>query len=73
MQIKIFNIATWVIYLVVFNELINQNKFVIETDTHIKFIEYDKSKKIPYKATHVKNLMKKNQYFFLKINLYIFF
>jgi hypothetical protein len=53
--------------------LINQNKFVIETDTHIKFIEYDKSKKIPCKATHVKNLMEKNQYIFKKINLYNFF
>ena len=27
-----------------FNEFINQNKFVIETETHIKFIEYNKRK-----------------------------
>jgi hypothetical protein len=44
MKIKIFNIATWVIYIVMFNEFLYQNKFVtekhikfiIETDTHIK-------------------------------------
>ena len=47
MKIKISNIAARVIYLVMFNELFYQNKFVIEkhikfiikTDTHIKFIE----------------------------------
>jgi hypothetical protein len=47
MKIKISNIATRVIYLVMFNELLYQNKFVIEkhikfiieTNTHIKFIE----------------------------------
>ena len=47
MKIKICNIATRVIYLVVFNEFIYQNiflikkqiKFIIETDTYIKFIE----------------------------------
>ena len=47
MKIKISNIATWVIYLVMFNEFLYQNKFVIEkhinflieTNTHIKFIE----------------------------------
>jgi hypothetical protein len=47
MKIKISNIAIWVIYLIIFNEFLNQNKFVIEkhikiiieTDTYIKFIE----------------------------------
>jgi len=47
MKIKIFNIAIRVIYLVMFNYFLYQNKFVIEkhikfiieTDTHIKFIE----------------------------------
>ena len=47
MKIKISNITARVIYLVMFNELFYQNKFVIEkhikfiikTDTHIKFIE----------------------------------
>ena len=46
-KIKIYNIATRVIYLIIFNEPLYQNKFiiekhiifVIETDTHIKFIE----------------------------------
>jgi hypothetical protein len=46
-KIKISNIATRVIYLIMFNEPLYQNKFiiekhiifVIETDTHIKFIE----------------------------------
>ena len=47
MKIKISNIATRVIYLVMFNEFLYQNKFIIkkhikfiiETTTHIKFIE----------------------------------
>jgi len=47
MKIKIFNVAIPVIYLIVFNEFLNQNKFVIEkhikflieNETHIKFIE----------------------------------
>jgi hypothetical protein len=47
MKIKISNITARVIYLVMFNELLYQNKFVIEkhikfiieTDTHIKFIK----------------------------------
>jgi hypothetical protein len=46
-KIKIFHIATRVIYMVMFNKFFYQNKFVIEkhikfiieTDTHIKFIE----------------------------------
>jgi hypothetical protein len=46
-NINISYIAIWVIYLVMFNKFIYQNKFVIEkhikfvikTDTHIKFIE----------------------------------
>ena len=46
-NINISYIATWVIYLVMFNKFIYQNKFVIEkhikfvikTVTHIKFIE----------------------------------
>ena len=46
-KIKISNIATRVIYLVMFIEFLYQNKFIIEihikfiieTDTHIKFIE----------------------------------
>jgi hypothetical protein len=46
-NINISYIATRVIYLVMFNKFIYQNKFVIEkhikfvikTDTHIKFIE----------------------------------
>jgi len=33
------------IYPVVFNEFVYQNKFVIETNTHIKFIEKIKEKK----------------------------
>ena len=45
MQIKIFNIATQVIYLVVSNEFVYENQFVIEIDTHIKFVEKNKSKK----------------------------
>ena len=45
MQIKIFNIATWVIYLVVSNGFVYENQFLIEIDTHIKFIEQNKSKK----------------------------
>jgi len=36
MNIKIFNIATQVIYLIVFNEFLYQNKFVLEK--HIKFV-----------------------------------
>ena len=36
---KIFNIIIWVIYLDVFNEFVYENQFVIEIDTHIKFIE----------------------------------
>jgi hypothetical protein len=47
MKIKISNIATRVIYLVIFNEFLYQNKFIIkkhikfiiEINTHIKFIE----------------------------------
>jgi predicted choloylglycine hydrolase len=46
-KIKISHIVTQVIYMVMFNKFLNQNKFiiekqikfVIETDTHIKFIE----------------------------------
>ena len=46
-MIKISHIVTRVIYLVIFNKFLYQNKFVIEkhikfiieTDTHIKFIE----------------------------------
>jgi len=46
-KIKISNIAIQIIYLIMFNEFLYQNKFVIEThikfvieiDTHIKFIE----------------------------------
>jgi len=33
-QIKIFNIAIWVIYLIIFNEFICENQFVIKIDTH---------------------------------------
>ena len=47
MKNKISRIATLVIYLVMFNKFLYENKFVIEkhikilmeTDTHIKFIE----------------------------------
>jgi hypothetical protein len=47
MKIKISNIAIQVTYLIIFNEFLYQNKFVIEkhikfvieTNTHIKFIE----------------------------------
>ena len=47
MKIKISNIAIQVIYLIIFNEFLSQNKFmiekhikfIIETYTHIKFIE----------------------------------
>jgi len=46
MNIKIFNIAIWIIYLAIFNEFLYQNKFIekhikfiIETDIYIKFIE----------------------------------
>jgi len=54
----------------VFNEFINQNKFVIETETHIKFIEYNKKKnKILCKVAYIKNLMKKSILFLKKINL----
>jgi len=43
-KIKISNIAIWVIYMIMFDELLFQNKFVIEkyikftieTDTHMK-------------------------------------
>jgi len=37
MKIKISNIAIQVIYLIIFNEFLSQNKFMIEK--HIKFIE----------------------------------
>jgi len=36
MNIKIFNIVTWIIYFVVFNEFLYQNKFIVKK--HIKFI-----------------------------------
>jgi hypothetical protein len=47
MKIKIFNIVKQVIYFIVFNEFLYQNKFVIEKhikfiieiNTHIKFLE----------------------------------
>jgi len=47
MKIKIFNIVKQVIYLIVFNEFLYHNKFVIEKhikfiieiNTHIKFLE----------------------------------
>ena len=45
MQIKIFNIVIRVIYLVVSNEFVYENQFVIEIDTHKKFVEQNKSKK----------------------------
>jgi hypothetical protein len=35
MRIKIANIAIWVIYMIMFDELLYQNKFVIEK--HLKF------------------------------------
>jgi hypothetical protein len=38
-KIKISNIAIRVIYLIIFNEFLYRNKFEIETDTYIKFIE----------------------------------
>jgi uncharacterized protein YlaN (UPF0358 family) len=46
-KIKISNITIQVIYQVIFNEFLDQNKFaiekhikfIIENDTHIKFIE----------------------------------
>jgi len=41
---KIFNIIIRVIYLDVFNEFVYENQFVIEIDTHIKFIEKNKKK-----------------------------
>jgi hypothetical protein len=44
MKIKIFNIATRVIYLIVFNEFLHQNKFGIEK--HIKFIIETDTQKI---------------------------
>jgi hypothetical protein len=41
------------------NEFIYENQFVIEIDTHIKFIEQNKSKKkILCKVTHIKNIIK---------------
>jgi hypothetical protein len=47
LKINISNITIMVIYMVIFNEFFNQNKFIIEkhikfiieTDTHIKFNE----------------------------------
>ena len=65
-KIKISNIAIQVTYLIILNEFLYQNKFVIETNTHIKFIEQQLKKKC--KATYMKNLIK-NQYS-KKINLY---
>jgi hypothetical protein len=44
MKIKIFNITIWVIYLIVFDEFLHQNKFIIEK--HIKFIIEIDTKKI---------------------------
>jgi hypothetical protein len=43
-KIKISNVTIWIIYIIMFNETLYQNKFVIEktikfvieTDTHIK-------------------------------------
>ena len=64
MKIKIFNITTCVIYLVVFNESLYQNKFVmekhikfiIETDTHIDLLNTNKR---TCKSEQIKNLIKK--------------
>jgi len=52
----------------VFNEFINQNKFVIETETHIKFIEYNKKKTKYYVRLHILKILWKNQYCFWKKN-----
>jgi len=65
-KIKISHIATRVIYLVMFNKFLYQNKFVIEkhikfvieTNTQIKFIEQYKYIK-QCKAAYMKNLIKK--------------
>jgi hypothetical protein len=40
------------------NEFVYENQFVIEIDTHIKFIEQNKRKKILCKVTHIKNIIK---------------
>jgi len=41
-----FNIAIQAIYIVVFNEFIYENQSVTEIDTHLKFIEKNKRKKL---------------------------
>jgi hypothetical protein len=66
MKIKTFNIATPVIYLVVFNEFLYQNKFVMEK--HIKFIIKTDTNKIYWIKTkkdtrlHIWKKLIKNQY-----------
>jgi hypothetical protein len=67
-KINISNIATQVIFLVMFNEFLYQNKLVIEK--HIKFIIETDTHKIYWtiiiyikkqcKAAHMKNLIKKS-------------
>ena len=38
------------------NKFIYENQFVIQIDTHIKFIEQNRRKKILCKVTYIKNI-----------------
>ena len=42
-----------------FNEFIYENQFVIDIDTHIKFIEYNKKETKLCEVAHIKNIIKK--------------
>jgi hypothetical protein len=60
-KIKISNIAIQVTYLIILNEFLYQNKFVIETNTHIKFIEQQLKKKMQgyiYEKSYKKSIFK---------------
>ena len=68
-KIKISNIAIQVTYLIIFNEFLYQNKFVIEihikfvieTNTHIKFIEQQLKKTMQgctYEKSYKKSIFK---------------
>jgi hypothetical protein len=55
--------------VVVSRDFVYKNQFAIEIDTYIKIIEQNKSKKILYKVTCIKNIIKKyNLYKIYKIN-----
>jgi len=71
MNIKIFNIAIWIIYFVVFNEFLYQNKFVVEK--HIKFIIETNTQKIYWVKKIIqgyiykKSILKKTNLIYIKL------